>query len=311
VSAALLAILFAALTAYALLGGADFGGGFWDLFARSKAERDVIDRAMGPVWEANHVWLIFTTVLLWTGFPTVFAAIASTMYIPLTAAALGIIGRGAGFAFRKTAKPRLFGFVFTASSIVTPFFLGAVLGGIASGRVPAGIARGDVITAWWNPTSIATGLLAVGVCAYLAAIFLQHEDPAFRDRALAAGFVVGGLAAMCLLVVLTDNPLLRAEFTGPLPIILAAASAASGVVSLLLVYRRSPVAARPVAGLAAASVLWAWGAAQYPDLLPGSVTVADAAATPAVIDATLIVVGVGAVVLIPSLWLLFRLASGR
>jgi cytochrome d ubiquinol oxidase subunit II len=311
VSAALLAILFAALTAYALLGGADFGGGFWDLFARSKAERDVIDRAMGPVWEANHVWLIFTTVLLWTGFPTVFAAIASTMYIPLTAAALGIIGRGAGFAFRKTAKPRLFGFVFTASSIVTPFFLGAVLGGIASGRVPAGIARGDVITAWWNPTSIATGLLAVGVCAYLAAIFLQHEDPAFRDRALAAGFVVGGLAAMCLLVVLTDNPLLRAEFTGPLPIILAAASAASGVVSLLLVYRRSPVTARPVAGLAAASVLWAWGAAQYPDLLPGSVTVADAAATPAVIDATLIVVGVGAVVLIPSLWLLFRLASGR
>jgi len=311
VSAALLAILFAALTAYALLGGADFGGGFWDLFARSKAERDVIDHAMGPVWEANHVWLIFTTVLLWTGFPTVFAAIASTMYIPLTAAALGIIGRGAGFAFRKTAKPRLFGFVFTASSIVTPFFLGAVLGGIASGRVPAGIARGDVITAWWNPTSIATGLLAVGVCAYLAAIFLQHEDPAFRDRALAAGFVVGGLAAMCLLVVLTDNPLLRAEFTGPLPIILAAASAASGVVSLLLVYRRSPVAARPVAGLAAASVLWAWGAAQYPDLLPGSVTVADAAATPAVIDATLIVVGVGAVVLIPSLWLLFRLASGR
>jgi cytochrome d ubiquinol oxidase subunit II len=305
----LLAILFGALTAYALLGGADFGGGFWDLFARSKAERDVIDHAMGPVWEANHVWLIFTTVLLWTGFPSVFAAIASTMYIPLTAAALGIIGRGAGFAFRKTASPRLFGFVFTASSIVTPFFLGAVLGGIASGRVPPGIARGDVITAWWNPTSIATGILAVGVCAYLAAIFLQHEAPAFRDRALAAGLGVGGLAALCLLVVLTDNPLLRAEFGHPLPIILASVSAASGVVSLLLVYRRSPVAARPVAGLAAASVLWAWGAAQYPDLLPMSVTVADAAATPAVIDATLAAVGVGAVVLIPSLWLLFRLSA--
>jgi cytochrome d ubiquinol oxidase subunit II len=305
----LLAVLFAALTAYALLGGADFGGGFWDLFARNKAERDVIDHAIGPVWEANHVWLIFTTVLLWTGFPSVFAAIASTMYIPLTAAALGIIGRGTGFAFRKTAKPRLFGFVFTASSIVTPFFLGAVLGGIASGRVPAGIARGDIITAWWNPTSIATGILAVGVCAYLAAIFLQHEEPAFRDRALAAGLVVGGLAAVCLLVVLTDNPLLRAEFGQPLPIILASVSAASGVVSLFLVYRRSPVAARPVAGLAAASVLWAWGAAQYPYLLPGSVTVADAAATPAVVNATLIVVAVGAVVLLPSLWLLFKLSA--
>lgn len=182
-----------------------------------------------------------------------------------------------------------------------------MLGGIASGRVPAGIARGDVITAWWNPTSIATGILAVGVCAYLAAIFLQHEAPAFRERALSAGFVVGGLAAVCLLVVLTDNPLLRAEFGHPLPIILASVSAASGVVSLFLVYWRSPVAARPVAGLAAASVLWAWGAAQYPYLLPGALTVADAAATPAVIDATLAAVGVGAVVLAPSLWLLFRL----
>ena len=307
---ALLVVLFAALTAYALLGGADFGGGFWDLFARDRAERDVIDHAMGPVWEANHVWLIFTTVLLWTGFPSVFAAIASTMYIPLTAAALGVIGRGAGFAFRKTAGSRLFGVVFTGSSIVTPFFLGAVLGGVASGRVPAGIARGDVLTAWWNPTSAATGILAVGVCAYLAAIFLQHEAPAFRTRALAAGLAVGGLAAVCLLVVLTDNPLLRAEFAHPVPIVLAAVSAASGVVSLLLVYWRSPVAARPVAGLAAAAILWAWGAAQYPYLLPGSVTVRDAAATPAVVNATLAAVGVGGAVLVPSLWLLFRL-SGR
>jgi len=296
----LLVIMFAALTAYALLGGADFGGGFWNLFARTPAERDVIAHAMGPVWEANHVWLIFTTVLLWTGFPSVFAAIASTMYIPLTAAALGIIGRGAGFAFR-------FGSWFAASSIVTPFFLGAVLGGIASGRVPPGIAHGDVLTAWWNPTSIATGFLAVGVCAYLAAIFLQHGEPAFRRRALATGLAVGGLAAVCLLVVLTDNSLLRAEFGHPLPIVLVTVSAASGVVSLFLVYWRSPVAARPVAGLAAGSVLWAWAAAQYPDLLPGTVTVADAAATGAVVNATLVVVGVGAVVLIPSLWLLFKL----
>jgi cytochrome d ubiquinol oxidase subunit II len=185
-----------------------------------------------------------------------------------------------------------------------------VAGGIASGRVPPwSLGRGDLLTAWWNPTSVATGALAVGVCAYLAAIFLQHQAPAFRDRALAAGLAAGGLAAVCLLVVLAGNPLLRAEFGHPLPIILASVSAVSGVVSLFLVYWRSPVAARPVAGLAAASVLWAWGAAQYPYLLPTSVTVVDAAAVPAVINATLAAVAVGAVVLVPSLWLLFRLSA--
>src|SRR5437762_5252280 len=159
----LLAVLLAALTGYALLGGADFGGGCWDLTAgdarRGAAARRLIEHSIGPVWEANHVWLIFAVVLLWTVFPPVFAAVASTMYIPLTLAGLGIIGRGAGFAFRKAsrtpARQRLFGALFAFSSVVTPFFLGTVAGGIASGRVPLGAAAGDLVRSWFNPTSVA------------------------------------------------------------------------------------------------------------------------------------------------------------
>jgi cytochrome d ubiquinol oxidase subunit II len=319
----LLVVLFGALTAYALFGGADFGGGFWDLFAggatRGAAQRALIEHAIGPVWEANHVWLIFTTVLLWTGFPSVFASVASTMYIPLTAAALGIIVRGAGFAFRKTtttlAGQRLFGAGFAASSIVTPFFLGTVVGGIASGRVPLGIARGDIFTAWLNPTSIATGVLGIGVCAYLAATFLtrdaeRHDDalvPGFRRRALLTGGGVGVLAVLGLITVAADSPSLGREFRHPLPATLVIVSALAGLISLFLLYRRRYLAVRLTAGLAAASVLWAWAAAQYPYLLPPSTTVADVAAPPAVLHATLAAVGVGVLVLAPSLWWLFRL----
>jgi cytochrome d ubiquinol oxidase subunit II len=318
-----LVALFAALTAYALLGGADFGAGFWDLFAgsaeRGAKQRKLIEHAIGPVWEANHVWLIFATVLLWTAFPSVFASVTSTMYIPLTAAALGIIGRGAGFAFRKTsttlARQRLFGAGFAFSSVVTPFFFGAVVGGVASGRVPAGLAAGDLLTSWWNPTSIVTGVLAIGVCAYLAAVFLtrdaQRHAPelvdGLRKRAMLAGVAVGLLAAAGLVVVAVDAPLLGDELWRPVPATLVALSALAGVASLVLLFLRRYVAVRITAGLAAATVLWAWAAAQYPYLLPPTTTVSDAAATPAVLHATLGAVVVGSAILVPSLWWLFRL----
>ena len=321
----ILVVLFGALTAYALLGGADFGAGFWDLFAGSEGgaarQRKLIEHVIGPVWEANHVWLIFTVVLLWTSFPSVFAAIASTMYIPLTAAALGIIGRGAGFAFRKTSttlgRQRLFGAGFAFSSGVTPFFLGAVAGGVASGRVPPGISAGDLLTAWWNPTSIMTGVLAIGVCAYLAAVFLtrdaQRHDPSLvpllRRRALATGGVVGLLAAAGLAVVAADAPLLARELRQPLPATLVVLSALAGLVSMLLLYRGRYLAVRVSAGLAAATVLWAWAAGQYPYLLPPTTTVADAAAPSSVLYATFGAVVVGAAILVPSLLWLFRLSS--
>src|SRR5262245_1180865 len=213
----LLAITWIGVTAYALLGGADFGGGFWDLLSGGAVagarRRALIEHSIGPVWEANHVWLIFVLVVLWTAFPPVFAAVASTLYIPLTLAAIGVIGRGAAFAFRKAVQElplrRLFGGAFALSSVLTPFFLGTVAGGVASGRVPPGNAKGDVLHSWWNPTSVLGGVLAVGVCAYLAATYLTEDatrgdEPdladQFRDRALITGVVVGVVALAGIVV---------------------------------------------------------------------------------------------------------------
>src|ERR1700719_1010931 len=151
-----LVFLWGGITAYVLLAGADFGAGFWDLLAGSAnggtARRERIAESIGPVWEPNHVWLIFALVVTWTGFPTVFAAITSTLYVPLTVVAFGVILRGSAFAFRKVvsepALQRIFGASFALSSVLTPFFLGMVAGAIASGRVPLGVARGDIVTSW-------------------------------------------------------------------------------------------------------------------------------------------------------------------
>ena len=171
----LLGVMFVGLIAYALFGGADFGAGIWDLLAGGTVggarQRAQIEHSIAPVWEANHVWLIFVLVVLWTAFSTGFAAIVTTLYIPLTLAAFGMIARGAAFAFRKSISSlpmrRFFGACFAASSLATPFFLGTVVGGVASSRVPPGIAAGNVVTAWLNPTSILGGVLAVFVCAAL------------------------------------------------------------------------------------------------------------------------------------------------
>ena len=188
-------ILFTGVVFYAVFGGADFGAGFWDLTAggaeRGRAPRGLIDAAIGPVWEANHVWLIYCLVVLWTAFPGAFAAITSTLYVPLWLAAFGIVLRGSGFAFRavatRTAEQRVAGAAFALSSVITPFFFGAVAGGIASGRVPSE-GGGDAVTSWLNPTSVLGGVLAVTVCAYLAAVFLTAEARARDDAELEGWF---------------------------------------------------------------------------------------------------------------------------
>jgi len=227
----MLAVLWLGVTAYVLFGGADFGGGVWDLLAggpeRGRAQRALVEHSIGPVWEANHVWLIFVIVLAWTGIPPVFAAVASTLYIPLTLVAVGTIARGAAFAFRKAStelwRQRLFGAIFAFSSLVTPLFLGTVAGAIASGRVPPGIAAGNLVSSWINPTSAISGALAVGTAAYLAAVFLTRDaqrsgEPAlaeaFRRRALGTGVVVGALSAVGLIVLRADASTLFRELTG-------------------------------------------------------------------------------------------------
>jgi cytochrome d ubiquinol oxidase subunit II len=316
-----LAVMWVGLTCYALFGGADFGAGAWDLLAggaqRGRAQRRLIEHSIGPIWEANHVWLIFVIVLLWAGFSPVFAAVMSTLYLPLTFAALGIIARGSAFAFRKAStelwQQRLFGAFFAVSSVVTPFFLGAVAGAVASGRVPSGLAEGDVITSWANPTSVLGGVLAVLTCAHLAAVYLcadaaRGDEPElaslFARRAVLSGLASGAVALIGTAVLHADAPELFHGLTHrALPLVVV--SAVSGVTGLLLLRTRHYVTARAAAALAVAAILWAWGAAQYPAMLVGSLTVDQAASQPAVLSACLIALACGAVLLIPSLWLLY------
>jgi cytochrome d ubiquinol oxidase subunit II len=316
-----LVFLWGGITAYVLLGGADFGAGFWDLLAGSatvgKARRERIAESIGPVWEANHVWLIFALVVTWTGFPTVFASIASTLYIPMTTVAFGVILRGSAFAFRKTvtevAIQRIFGVSFALSSVITPFFLGMIAGAIASGRVPLGIARGDVIGSWLNPTSAIGGTLAVEVAAYLAAVYLIRDcDRAgdlemaayFRTRALVMGVITGVTALIGIAVLHADAPLLYNGLTHHgLPLVVL--SAVFGALSLVLLLRGKHIAVRITAALAVVSVLWAWGVAQYPDILSGTVTVNAAAAPQATLVVLVITLAVGTALLIPALLLLY------
>ncbi|MGW0196361.1 cytochrome d ubiquinol oxidase subunit II [Nonomuraea sp. NPDC003201] len=314
---------FAGLIAYALFGGADFGGGIWDLLAggteRGHAVRDRIERSIGPVWEANHVWLIFVLVVLWTGFSRGFAAAVTTLYIPLTLAAFGIIARGAAFAYRKSVDApgmrRFFGAAFALSSLLTPFFLGAVVGGVASGRVPPTIGAGAVVSSWVNPTSLLGGALAVLVCAYLAAVFLcgdarrdgQHDlAGAFRRRALAAAVVTGAVGLIGIAVLRTDAPRLFEGLTGHgLPVVLV--SVAAGLTALGLLLARRYIAARIASALAVTAILAGWAVAQYPYLLLPSLTVEQAAAGRATLLALLIALSAGAVILIPALVYLYTL----
>ncbi|MEU3341564.1 cytochrome d ubiquinol oxidase subunit II [Streptomyces sp. NPDC002144] len=318
---AALAVMWVGLTCYALFGGADFGAGVWDLLAggaeRGRARRSLIEHSIGPVWEANHVWLIFVIVMLWSAFSPVFAAVMSTLYIPLTLAALGIIARGAAFAFRKAStelwQQRLFGACFALSSLLTPFFLGTVAGAVASGRVPPGLAAGDVVTSWLNPTSLLGGVLAVVTCAHLAAVYLCADasragrtelTAAFTRDAVASGLVAGVVALAGIAVLHADAPELFHGLTHrALPLVIT--SAVAGLAGLGLLLRRRYVTARGAAALAVAAILWAWGAAQYPALLVGSTTVTAAAANSSVLSAILVALGAGALVLVPSLWLLY------
>jgi cytochrome d ubiquinol oxidase subunit II len=324
-----LALMILGLTAYGVLAGADFGAGFWDLTAggarRGGALRGMVQRSMSPVWEANHVWLILVLVVFWTAFPVAFASVTSTLYVPLFVAAAGIILRGTAFALRGQAatinEARTLGAVFALSSVLTPFFLGTVLGGVASGRVPVGNAAGDPISSWVNPTSMLVGVLAVLTGAYLAAVYLAGDSVraarpdlarAFRARALGAGLAAGAVAIGGLAVLRGDAPTLYAGLTSGRGVPLIALSAAGGVATLALVWFRRFGPARLTAAVAVGCLTVGWALAQSPYVLPGRLTLDAAAAADSTLVAVLVSAGVGIVVLVPSLWLLFRLVlQGR
>ncbi|MGY1712538.1 cytochrome d ubiquinol oxidase subunit II [Geodermatophilus sp. SYSU D00758] len=324
-----LGLLWLGVVAYVVFGGADFGAGIWDLLAgrgdRGRRRRDLIEHVIGPVWEANHVWLIFAIVIAWTAFPLAFASAAATLIIPLTLAAVGIIFRGSAFVFRKSVSigrsEQVFGILFAASSLLTPFFLGTVAGALASGRIPFG-GFGDVLTSWTNPTSLFAGTAAVLICAYLAAVYLTGDARRagerelaewFRIRALVTGVLTGAVAAAGLLVLARDAEELLIGLTGvALPF--AVASVAAGVASLALLALRRYTAVRLTAAGAVTLLLVAWAAGQYPNILEPGVTVEEAAATDEVLLAVLISLAVGAVLLVPSLvWLyvLFQREESR
>jgi cytochrome d ubiquinol oxidase subunit II len=316
-------VLFVAITAYAVFGGADFGAGFWDLVAggaeRGERPREVIDHSIGPVWEANHVWLIFVFVVLWTGFSEAYASITLTLFVPLTLAALGIVLRGSSFAFRKTLfkvrDRRNFGAAFALSSVLVPFCMGAVAGAIASGRVPAGGRAGDPWSSWINPTSVLGGVLAVVVVAYLAAVYLvwdarrlgdQQMVEYFRVRAVGAAVVAGAVAGAGIFVLHADA---RYVFDGltsrALPLVILSTLCGTG--SLVLLVRAAPRGARMLALGAVASVVAGWGVAQWPYLLPTTLKVSDAAAPSSTLS-TLLVATVGAVLIVlPGFILLYVL----
>ena len=327
----LLAVMWIGVTLYAVFAGADFGAGFWDLLAggaqKGAPARHRIEVSIAPVWEANHVWLIFVLVILWTGFPAAFAAIASTLYVPLTAAGVGIILRGAGFALRKPIEEvglqRAFGVAFAASSVVTPFFLGAVAGAVASGRVPAGPVETtpvDPWSAWTGPTSLLGGALAVATCAYLGAVFLAADArrdgeidlvARYRRNGVAAAVGAGVLSLGGIAVLYFDAPELYAGRTGrALPLVIV--SAVAGAASVALLTRRRFVPARAAAVAAVVSVVWGWAAGQYPALLVGELSITGGAGAPATLTAVLISLAIGALLFVPPLVLLLSLhARGR
>jgi cytochrome bd ubiquinol oxidase subunit II len=319
-----LALAMVGTVAYAVLGSADFGAGFWDLTAggarRGGRVRGMVQHAMSPVWEANHVWLIFVLVVVWTAFPVAFGSIFSTLSVPLFLAALGIIFRGAAFALRGQAatirEARVLGALFASSSVLIPFCLGAAVGGIASGRVPVGNAAGDVWSSWTGPTSLLIGVLGVVTGAHLAAVFLAADSRragqedlvrAFRARALGSGVLAGALALAGLLVVRSDARELFDGLTSGLGLACVLVSGAAGVATLALVARGRHEPARYVAAVSVAAVVAGWALAQRPYLLPPELTLDEAAAPDATLAAVLVGIGIGAVVLVPSLWLLYRL----
>ncbi len=311
------------LAFYTVLGGADFGAGFWQLTAgkgpHAASIRDHAHHAMAPVWEANHVWLVFVLTVVWTAYPSAFGSIASTLSIPLFVAAVGIILRGATYALRAgtsaSRELRVIDTVFSLSSILTPFALGTAVGAIASRRVPVGNAAGDQFSSWLNPTSLLIGILAVAAAAYLAAVFLCGDavrlgerdlEAQFRKRALGAGVIAGAIALAGLAVLRSDAHPLYHRLVDGRGVVGLVVSIVAGLVTLALVWRRRYEPARYSAALAVAAIVAGWALAQAPTFLRG-LTIGQAAASHDTLVAVIVAVVAGAAILFPSLALLFSL----
>ncbi len=314
--------LVATMAAYALFAGADFGGGIWDLLAgsssRGRRAREAIDESVTPVWEGNQVWIVLGLVLLWTGFPSAFAAITITLFVPLALSVFGLVLRGVGFAFRheavRPASKRLTGALFAGSSLMAPFFLGTAVGAVTTGQVPPH-SHGISTSAWTSPTALVTGGLFVAACAFIGAIYLVGDShrrgceemvPYFGHRAVASGLLTGGLAGANLVLLHGSSPYVFDRLTGvALPLVLVSVLAGAAAVTLILLRRQWLL--RIAGALSVATVVAAWGVAQYPWLFPTRLSVAAAAGPSSSQLAEVVVIGMAAFLVVPSFAYLYWL----
>ena len=320
----MLLIMVLSLLAYALLAGADFGGGAWDMLAgagrdRRGAEdqRKLISASLGPVWEANHVWLIFVIVCTFSGFPSAFGDIATSLELPLAIALVGIVLRGAAYVYRAYGEgaslpDQWWSRIFACASVLTPFMLGVSGAALATGKLRPGSSP---LVPFEAPFTLLAGLLAVVVTAFLAAVYLcydaslhpdtEHLVAVFRRKAIAAAVVSGVVVLIMLPFFYRDAPIVAHRFTDR-SIPFAAISAVCGFGSLLVLWREKYVLARATAAAAVVGVLGGWAAAQYPDLLVGVYTARQAAAAPSSLDTMLVAMCVGMLVVLPSFFYLLK-----
>jgi cytochrome bd ubiquinol oxidase subunit II len=318
-----LVFVLAGVVLYTVLAGADFGAGIWQLLSgpgeRGERIREHAHESMGPVWEANHVWLIFVLTVTWTAYPVFFGSVASTLSVVLFIAGLGIILRGASYALRSGAadgrETLLVDGAFSIASLVTPFALGCAAGAIAAERVPVGNAAGNEFSSWLSPVPLMVGALAVCFSVYMAAIFLAADAhrtgereiaDSFRIRALVAGSVAGAVSIAALVVVHADAHSLYTGLVHGGALATMIVSVVAGLITLGLVWARQFEPARVTGAIAVAAVIAAWALARNPVLLPG-LTIDQAAASHDTLVTVVVAVLAGGVLLFPSLALLFTI----
>jgi cytochrome bd ubiquinol oxidase subunit II len=318
---ALGAAIMSGLVLYAVLAGADFGGGVWHLFAygrRAHQQRALVVSAIAPIWEANHVWLILVVVVLFTGFPPAFAALGVRLHAPLLFLLFAIVVRGSAFAFRSASanrpgEQRGWDRLFQAGSIAAPLLIGMSVGALISNRGSGRFVL-SIGGAWTSPFAIATGAFALILFSYLAAVYLTveaHDDRAlqddFRRRALATGVGSGILAVLTFVLSERGAPLVHRGLSAErwsLPF--HAVTAFAAITALVSLLRRRFRLARGAAAAQVAFVVLGWGASQYPFILAPDLTLASASASAKTQHLLLAALATGAAVLFPSLWFLFR-----
>ena len=323
------ALMVVALSAYVITGGADFGGGVWDLFAsgpRKEAQRELISRSLAPIWEANHVWLIVVVVVLFTAFPAAFSAIAIVLHVPLTLMLVGIVARGSAFVFRSygartDVERHRWGAVFSIASTITPIFLGLCVGALASGAVGEASSKlhaphafsSVYVAPWAGGFPIAVGFFALALFAFLAAVYLAYaasgdlrED--FRRRALGAAIAVFMMAAVALALSHRDAMRVASGITvTPIGIAVQIATGLFALTAIGALWTRRYSLARAAAAAQTIAILWGWALAQFPFVVPETLRIRDAAAPSRTLELLVIGLAVGGAILIPALRYLFRL----